>query len=383
MTMTMSYGVYLHIPFCKSKCGYCGFVSRPGNLELQQRYTYALEMELEQFSAKARTKPRADTVYLGGGTPSLLEADLLQFLLDCIRLHFHLEDRAEISMEANPGTISRKKAVLYRKLGINRISLGAQSFQDRELSALGRIHTADQITESAGILRRSGVDNLSLDLMLGLPGQTWDSWEDTLGRATELAPSHISVYMLELEKGTPLFKQVARGKCVLPDDDHVADWYLRSLDLLDCLGYRQYEISSFARSGFECRHNLKYWRKNPYLGFGVGSHSNEGPVRYSNYSNLAVYLRAIEHNRSPVARRSRLSRKDELAETLFLGLRLNEGVKKEALEEGFGTERCARALAVLRQAEQAGLVAQTGTHFCLTARGRLLSNEVFQHLVGS
>ena len=378
---TPGFGVYIHIPFCRTKCNYCTFVIKPWRKDLAERYSRAVIQELDLFLSENEVSGVADTIYFGGGTPSLVPAEHIAALLSTCRRHFDVPQNCEISLEANPGTVTAEKAAAYRGCGITRISLGAQTFDERSLQAIGRDHTAGQVATSLALLREKGFENINVDLILGLPEQDEIQWAGNLEMVTQLEPPHISVYMLELEPKSPLYHLVARGVHRVPDEDAVSDWYLGALDHLPGHGYAQYEISNFALPGYECRHNLKYWQRRPVFGFGIGSHSFDGRARYANLAGMNAYLSRVEAGISPVEWRRVLDEKEELGETLFLGLRLRSGLNWEELSEGFGAEQVAEYEKTLRSMSNDGLVEWRDSSIRLTPRGMLLSNEVFQAFV--
>ena len=378
----MTTGLYIHIPFCRSKCGYCSFASIPWEEALAERYWRAVVREMESATAvEGRAPEPVDTIFFGGGTPSLLPGEHIAGILDACRRLFRLEPGCEISLEANPGALVNEKVRVYRSSGVNRISLGGQSFVDEELAAIGRAHTVRQIAQSMGMLRSLELENISLDLILGLPGQTERSWFDSLGRTVALAPAHLSIYMLELETKSPLYRSVAEGRQTLPEEDSVADWYLHSIDFLDSYAYGQYEISNFCRSGCECRHNLKYWLRQPVLGFGAAAHSFDGGSRSANIADVAGYVSAVESGVSPVAWSSVVDAEAEMGEMLYLGLRLNRGLDWEMVRRACRSNRLVDCECSLKEMAGIGLVAWEGGRVRLTRRGMLLSNEVFQQFV--
>jgi oxygen-independent coproporphyrinogen-3 oxidase len=379
--LRMRIGVYIHVPFCRAKCDYCSFVSVPIEKTMAERYRLAVVHELECFRGNDDAAYKVDSVYFGGGTPSLLPAADIAAILEVCRKRFVVLPDCEISLEANPGTLAQEKLALYRSIGVNRISLGSQSFSDRELAEIGRIHTAKQNFESVDLLRAGGFQDVSLDLILGLPWQTESQWRTNLDVAANLKPTHISVYMLEEDRKTPLYKRVARGLVRLPDEDAVADWYLQTIDFLASRGYPQYEISNFALPGCECQHNLKYWRREPVLAFGVAAHSFDGSSRYANVASLSSYLRRVEAGRTAVEWCEPLTSEQCLAETMFLGLRLNQGLDWREIRRAHETERIADCESSLRDMSALGLLAWEGSVVRLTRRGMLLSNEVFQRFV--
>ena len=371
----MTAGCYFHIPFCARKCAYCHFISFPFDEKTAERYTDAVLMEIRFFTARLYDIPPVDSIYFGGGTPGLVPAKHIAKILDECRRVFPFAADCEITLETNPGTVSPEKAADYRASGVNRVSLGAQSFSDTELRAVGRIHSAAQITDSLNMLYDAGFDNISLDLMLGLPEQSAESWRATLDTAVSFPIRHISVYMLELDENSRLPASVTEGKIFLPEDDMVADLYEETIDFLDSRGFAQYEISNFARNESVSRHNLKYWRRTPVYGFGLGSHSFDGRFRYANVVEIEDYCRLVESGSSPAVWRSEVTEKQALEETFFLGLRLTEGVDcRHAAVDGFLAER----KKALEEFHDRGLLDITESRLRLTRKGMLFSNEVLE-----
>ncbi|MBI4481636.1 MAG: radical SAM family heme chaperone HemW [Acidobacteria bacterium] len=356
-------GLYIHIPFCEKKCSYCDF--RTGSYEpaVAGRYARALVREVETFRARGRHS--ADTVFFGGGTPSLLIPAQLESILAALHEAFEISADVEITLEANPGTLEPEKARAFRSLGVNRISLGVQSFDDAELRRLRRTHDSGAARRAVSSLRRVGFQNFNLDLILGVPGQTDQSWRNNLKQVAELAAPHLSVYMLELHEGTHLFSDYLRGTANLPAEDQVADWYLETVDFLTGLGYNHYEISNFALPGRECRHNLKYWNNEEYIGFGLSSHSHWRGLRFWNEPALLRYLERVKATGEAVAG----SEVAQPSERIFLGLRKTEGVPLREVEG-----RVERFF-------EAGLLERVGDRVRLTRRGILVSNEIFAQLV--
>jgi oxygen-independent coproporphyrinogen-3 oxidase len=376
-----SFGIYIHIPFCRSRCNYCHFVTRPWEEAVAERYVRAVLREMEAFFARFPPVVLADTIYFGGGTPSIVPAEHIEELLSACRQLARVMDECEITLEANPGTLTPDKVDAYRRMGINRVSMGAQSFNDAELDAIGRVHTADQVDASVALLRDHSIANINLDLMIGLPGQTRLRWNENLQRMVRIAPPHISVYMLDLDPHSPLYHSIARGRHRVPEDDDVADWYLQAIDHFAGAGYRQYEISNFAAPGRESRHNLKYWLRKPVLAFGVGSHSFDGSARYANDSNLSSYLVNVESQGSAVEWRRPVGMDEALEEALFLGLRLARGLDWDQISRTFGSARVAPFEPVIDEMSHQGLLRRADSTIQLTPRGMLLSNEIFQRFV--
>lgn len=359
--MKATLGLYIHIPFCKAKCAYCDFYSLERSEERMGAYAAALEASLRAAASKA-VGYAVDTVYFGGGTPSFFGAPRLAALLEAIAAHYNVAPDAEITTEANPESARDVNALrTLRRAGFNRVSLGMQSADDAELRAVGRIHTAADTAAAVDAARRAGFDNLSLDLIYGLPGQTRERWRESLAAAVALAPEHLSCYGLKVEPGTPLYAR--RGSVPLPDDDEQADMYLDAVAYLAERGYTQYEISNFARPGRASRHNLKYWTLGEYLGFGPGAHSDLGGRRFAVARDLDAFLRGeITYSEdAPITPRERA------AERVMLGLRLARGLPAAELS---GAE------AVLKECAAHGLAKQVGANWRLTPRGFLVSNAV-------
>ncbi len=359
-------GLYLHIPFCRSKCAYCDFCSFAGREGDMPAYTDALCRELRARAVPHRT---VDTVYLGGGTPSLLPAAELERILAAVRENYTLAPDAEITCEANPGTVDFEKFSLLKSLGVNRVSLGVQSLSDRALRALGRIHTAEEAKEAYRAARRAGLENISLDLMTGLPGETPEELAATVRGLLALQPEHISAYSLMVEKGTPL---ATSPLCAtVPDDDAAADAMEATAAALEQAGYRRYEISNYAKEGFESRHNLRYWRGQDYLGFGVAAYSYIGGVRYGAPRDLDGYLAG--RPLTPVDR-EKLDDGDRERERVMLSLRLSEGIDRGGYLHDFG--RDPRVLFAPVTERYPDFFHITDTSLALTAKGLSVSNTL-------
>ncbi len=377
----MSLGVYIHIPFCQNKCNYCHFVTNPWNPSTADRYCRAVIKEMEISFAEKAGEQEVNSIYFGGGTPSLVPAEHITRMLSTTRCLFSVSEACEISLEANPGTLSIEKIAAYYRGGVNRISLGAQSFDNNELALLGRNHRSEDITETIRLLRQGGFNNFSLDLILGLPNQTAKTWIRNLEKATALAPSHISIYMLDLDEKCPLFQMIEKGHYCTLGEDIVSDWYLQTVNYLSSQGYHQYEISNFALNSCICHHNLKYWMREQYRGFGLGSHSFNSKSRYANYCSLNDYFQAVETGRSPVEFSKPVTTLQALEETLFLGLRLNRGLDWRQLQNEYESDRLKEYEIWLRDLISQGLIEWEKTIVRLTPSGMLLSNEIFQRFV--
>lgn len=360
-------GVYLSYPFCAQKCTFCNFASGVFPRGLEERYIAALQAELARFEWP--WKP--ETVYLGGGTPSRVPAAALRSLLGSIpgRPWF------EATIEAAPGTITAGAAREWREAGINRVSLGVQSFVREEIGQTGRRHTARVVESEVRLLRESGIANFNIDLIAGLPYQTPESWEESLDWVERLEAPHVSVYMLEVDEDSRLGAEMLRrgskyGAAAAPSEDTVADLYERAVERLERAGIPQYEISNFARPGYESRHNLKYWRLEPYAGFGADAHSFDGAVRRQNAESAADYVDRMERGESPCIEETPAAP----GERFFAGLRLRSGIQPTA-------EEWVRFAEPIRRFVEAGLLTSDGATLALTRRGIMLSNEVFQEFV--
>ena len=326
--------LYLHIPFCVKKCAYCDFLSFPSGQELQRQYAKRLMEDIDCMGKEYGDIP-VDTIFIGGGTPSVPESRLIVDLMEHVNRAFQISDGAEISMEANPGTVTREKLKEYRRAGINRISFGLQSANDRELKLLGRIHTWAEFLESFALAREGGVTNLNIDLMSALPGQTCESWKDTLKRVTDLEPEHISAYSLIIEEGTPFGEKYGseEGRKLLPDEDSEREMYHETKRFLRECGYERYEISNYAKPGRECRPNIGYWTGVPYLGLGLGASSYMNGSRFAVSSDMQQYLEEKPGTFTDV---EKLTKKDMEEEFFYVGLRMTAGVSLSEFERRFG-----------------------------------------------
>lgn len=331
------FGIYLHIPFCSSKCPYCDFFSVIGDEHTLADYCRLLQRELEVHAP--HWQGPCDSLFLGGGTPSLLKPDQIRILLQTIRELYSLSPEAEITLEANPGDLSFETLHDYRTAGINRLSLGVQSFDERQLASIGRRHTGEQARSAFHSTRQAGFDNISCDLIFALPGQTADDLEQDIDTLLELAPQHISCYALTLEEGTPLHRQHQLNPLPLPDDEQSAELYLQLHEKLCAAGYEHYEISNYALPGYACRHNQSTWRRQPYLGVGAGAHSflaKGWGERRANPSDLENYRLALARGLQPSERLEQFDRTAAMSETLYLALRTSQGVDAQLFRQLFG-----------------------------------------------
>ncbi len=341
--------LYLHFPFCERKCRYCDFLSGPAGEETREEYVDLLCREIElragEITAPSESAAAVDSIFIGGGTPSLMTPVQAARVMDTIRSRYQVLPDAEISMEANPGTVDPEKLRGFKAAGISRISIGVQSFDDSELRLLGRIHTAAEARETFHAAREAGFDNINLDLMSAQPGQNIETWSNTLKEAVSLGPEHISAYSLIIEEGTPLASLLDAGELPdLPSEEEDRRMYHFTKQFLASEGYRRYEISNYAKAGYECRHNCGYWTGHEYLGLGLGASSCLGSERFRNPDKMNDYRKAVndtnEYDPVNAMRRERqtLTREDRMEEFMFLGLRMTEGVSEKEFEKRFGVK---------------------------------------------
>ena len=396
-----AWGVYIHVPFCKQKCFYCDFPSYAGKERYEEAYVKALIQEIRTEGAKyVETWGQPATIYIGGGTPSVLPNELLEQLLFTIGEIMLPKapslrglspqatggvvgstgrtDSLEYTMECNPGTIDDSKLRLLKRHGVNRLSFGVQTFHDALLRRIGRIHTAEQARTAIRDARAAGFQSLSLDLIYGLPGETLAMLQSDIDEALALAPDHISIYGLQLEEGTAFWKQHEMGRLDLPDDATTEAMYDLMTTALPAHGYERYEISNFAKPGFESRHNLGYWQDKPYLGLGAAAHSYLDGVRYENTKDIAAYIDAIEHGTLPRTQEEPATRAIQMEEFAFLALRTATGIDKAAFKRRFATPLSAVYADAIERMKAKGLIEETETHIRLTAQGMKYGNWVFE-----
>jgi oxygen-independent coproporphyrinogen-3 oxidase len=387
----MSLGIYIQVPFCQTRCTYCNFHTGVVSSARFAPYTAAVLTEIRQHQARLMQAgvvlPRSlaqetvDTVYFGGGTPSLLDPRHLRAMLDAIRETF-AHDFHEVTLEADPETINAQRAAAWAAAGINRVSFGVQSFSDVELQASGRMHRRSDVYRAVPILHAAGIRNISFDLIAGLPCQTPDSWRNSLDELISLAPQHVSIYLLEIDEGSRLGRELLRGgpkysANAVPSDDAMAESYDLARATLHAAGYEHYEISNFAKPGFASEHNRKYWRRAPYLGFGAGAHSFSGTHRWANAYDAAVYVQSIASGKLPVEQLESISTFQALEEELFLGLRQLAGIDLERLQNIYGLSISDR----FQSLESSGLLEREGSVVRLAPTHLSISNEVFVELM--
>ncbi len=371
-------GLYLHIPFCSAICNYCNFNRGLFDEGLKARYVAALTREILESPFEGRP---ADTIFFGGGTPSLLEPAEIAQLIDACRRRFELAADREVTLEANPETVSTARLAAYREAGVSRVSFGVQSLRDDELRRLSRLHGADRARSAFAEARTAGFDNISLDLMMWLPGQQIEDWLSSVDGVLALAPEHLSLYLLEVYPNAPLKEEMARARWSQAPDDDAAAMYLTAMDRLEAYGYLQYEISNVARPGRASRHNLKYWSDGEWLGFGCGAHSTAAGVRWKNVSGTEDFIGQVDRNGSAVVDRRTLSDQERLGDALFTGLRLVEGVDEAAIRGRYGVDVWERYGTELARSVDAGLLVREGGRLRLTRPGMLLANEVMSVFV--
>jgi oxygen-independent coproporphyrinogen-3 oxidase len=378
----MSLGLYLHIPFCSSICNYCNFNRGLFDAALKDRYVAALEREIR---TSADGSP-VDTIFFGGGTPSLLEPSEIGRLIAACRESFDVSPAAEITLETNPETSTPARMQGFREAGVNRVSFGVQSFRDEELRRLGRLHSAERARQAVTEARAAGFDNISLDLMMWLPQQTTADWQSNVDALIDVGPEHASLYLLELYPNAPLKEEMARAGWSLAPDDDAAEMYLWSLGRLEAAGYLQYEISNVARPGRASRHNLKYWQDGEWLGFGCGAHSTRRGVRWKNVSSTEDYISRLTDGGGPpalslVAERREMAAAERLGDALFTGIRLTDGVDIQVIGTRYGVDVWSQYGRALEPFLTEGLVHREGPRLRLSRNGMLVANEIMQLFV--
>ena len=377
--------LYVHIPFCARKCAYCDFLSGPTDEETRKAYVRALETEIRGKKEEYK-EYCVSTVFVGGGTPSILDGDDTARIFAALYESFRIRDDAEITMEVNPGTVTEEKLAVWKEVGVNRLSIGLQSADDRELRLLGRIHTYKEFLETYEQARRAGFQNINIDLISAIPGQTVHSWETTLTKTADLGPEHISAYSLIVEEGTPFYDRYGHqnndGNAwpPLPDEDEERRIYKRTKSFLEERGYRRYEISNYARPGYECRHNLGYWDRKEYLGLGLGASSLVNSRRFHNTADIDIYMKAFRTERSDIniyEDVEKLSIQDCMEEFMFLGLRKTDGISRTDFAHAFHSDINEIYGLQLKKLEKEGLILLNGERILLTERGTDVSNLVF------
>ena len=374
----MASSAYIHIPFCATKCYYCAFNTYTFHKEQAQAYLAALRTEIALYASE--TDP-LQTIFIGGGTPSILSANALTHLFTDVHQHFQITPNAEITVECNPGTVDTEKLRVMQDNGVNRLSFGLQAMQDEILNQLGRIHTVAEFLESYRLARESGFENINIDLIFALPDQTMDAWHHTLNEVISLEPTHISAYNLVMEETTPFYERWQAGELHLPSEDTEADMFQYTIETLTTHGYEHYEICNFAKPNREARHNLGYWNNQPCIGLGAGASGYVNGIRYSNIRGIASYIDKLTEHNKPIADTERLTGDAEKAETLMLALRKREGISLDVYQNRFGEDIEVAFGDILKKWMDLGLLERTDTHLRLTPRGLFLANEVFVELM--
>lgn len=373
--------VYVHIPFCMKMCHYCDFATYTVKGQPVDAYLDALESEMH-LALHGSPAGEVDTIFVGGGTPTVLTAAQMERFLSIVGKYFpHRSDDLEFTVEANPGTVDLEKLAVMRDGGVNRLSLGAQSFDDHLLQAIGRDHDARTVIESIDVATSAGFHNISLDLMYGLPGQTVDVLDDTLEVTLRLGLQHVSAYALKIEENTLFYSLQRKGQLSLPTDDEEYEMYQLVRQRMAESGYVQYEVSNFSLDGFESRHNQTYWRNEPYYAFGVGAHGFTDGVRFANVRGLKPYIQAAKEKRLPRADQYKVSRKEDMENTVILGLRMREGVSTLRFEQRFGVRLADVYGDHMKELEQKGWLTQDERSVRLTESGLLWGNEVFARFI--
>jgi oxygen-independent coproporphyrinogen III oxidase len=376
-------GLYLHIPFCSAICNYCNFNRGLFDAAQKARYVDALSHELEKAGragkagwAGTEARRGADTIYFGGGTPSLLDATDVARIVNACREAFDISPDAEVTLEANPETVDQAKLEAFRTAGVNRLSFGVQSLREPELRRLSRLHSADRARRALAEARAAGFDNVSLDLMMWLPAQRVSEWLESVDAAIGLSPDHLSLYLLEVYPNSPLKDEMARARWSQAPDDDAAAMYLTAMERLEAAGYEQYEISNVARPGRRCRHNMKYWTDGEWLGFGCGAHGTAAGVRTKNVSGTEEYIERIGRREPVAVDVRRLTAGERLGDALFMGLRLSDGIDLEHISRRHGVDVWQKHGAELEPFLAAGMLRRHGPRLALTRQGMLLANEI-------
>lgn len=373
-------GIYIHIPFCSSKCYYCDFVSFSGLDKRVDEYIYYLLLEMDIYKELLK-EYTVKTIFIGGGTPSYINESYIERILKHIYENFNVEGVQEITIEANPGTLNREKLILYKEMGINRISMGVQTLNEKLLKDIGRRHTVLDFYKNYEMMRKIGFENINVDLMFGLPNQTLDDCMETINKVIDLDVEHISYYSLIIEEKTLMNKWFKEGKILLPEEEEEREMYHMGKQLLESKGYKHYEISNFAKLGFECKHNLIYWQIKPYIGFGIASHSNIKNTRFWNYDNFKDYINALKVGKAPISGNEYIDRRMEIAEYLIMGLRLIDGVNKDDFRNRFNQDVEEIYSDVLSKYVKENLLVVDSDNIRFTERGLDLSNIVYVDLL--
>ena len=373
-------GLYIHIPFCVRKCKYCDFNSFKLNIDEKKKYLSALSKEMELYKEKIGQK-EIDSIFVGGGTPSILNEEEIKILFDNINLNFKIKEDAEITMECNPGTLTLNKLKTMKKCGVNRLSIGVQAVQNHHLKYIGRIHTFEEFEKNYHEAKKVGFDNINIDLMYALPNQTKEDWMESLEKVVNLNPTHISAYSLILEENTELFDMYERKEFKLLDEDTDIEMYEYTINYLKSHGYNQYEISNYAKKGFECKHNILYWKCENYVGIGTSASGFLDEIRYNNLCEIDKYEELILNGKKPIEWEEKLSIKDKIEESIFLGLRMNEGIKFKDFKNKYDFNFLEEYKNEIEKLTKLQLIDINETGMKLTQKGKEISNSVFVEFI--
>ena len=373
-------GLYIHIPFCVRKCKYCDFNSFKLNIDEKKKYLSALSKEMELYKEKIGQK-EIDSIFVGGGTPSILNEEEIKILFDNINLNFKIKEDAEITMECNPGTLTLNKLKIMKKCGVNRLSIGLQAVQNHHLKYIGRIHTFEEFEKNYHEAKKVGFDNINIDLMYALPNQTKEDWMESLEKVVNLNPTHISAYSLILEENTELFDMYERKEFKLLDEDTDIEMYEYTINYLKSHGYNQYEISNYAKKGFECKHNILYWKCENYVGIGTSASGFLDEIRYNNLFEIDKYEELILNGKKPIEWEEKLSIKDKIEESIFLGLRMNEGIKFKDFKNKYDFNFLEEYKNEIEKLTKLQLIDINETGMKLTQKGKEISNSVFVEFI--
>lgn len=370
-------GLYIHIPFCVSKCNYCDFNSFKMDKIAKDKYLKDLKKEMKLYSKDLKKDSDITSVFLGGGTPSILNSNELKYIFENINLYFNVKKNAEITVECNPGTLTKEKLKTMKEIGINRLSIGLQAVQDYHLKSIGRIHTYDEFEKNYKDALEVGFNNINIDLMYALPNQTFEDWKESLEKIVNLNPSHISAYSLILEEGTKLYYMYENNEFDVIDEDTDINMYNYTINYLKDNGYNQYEISNYAKDKFECDHNILYWKCNHYIGLGPGASGYINDFRYSNAKSLREYREKLSLNEKPIESKDNLTIDDKIQEKIFMGLRMNEGIKFKDFKKEFNINFKEKYREKITKLKKRNLINEDIAGIKLTQAGREISNSVF------
>jgi len=376
-------GLYVHIPFCVSKCNYCDFNSYKIDKNSKETYIQDLKKEINLYKQerKNNNEEEISSIFLGGGTPSILSSEEIKYIFESIKENFKIREDAEITIECNPGTLTKEKLMTMKEVGINRLSMGLQAVQDDHLKSIGRIHTYNEFEKNYKEAIEVGFENINVDLMYALPNQKPGEWKESLEKIVKLNPSHISAYSLILEEGTKLYDMYEDNEFEMTDEDTDIDMYNYTINYLKENGYNQYEISNYAKEGFECRHNILYWKCDHYIGLGPGASGYLSNYRYNNVESLQDYHEKLSKNKKPIENLEKLSIEDKIQEKIFMGLRMNEGIKFDDLKKQFNTDVKEKYSNQIKELKEKELINESIAGFSLTQRGREISNSVFVEFI--